>query len=306
MDSTLYLILDSMKKIIFSLAMAFLLISCSKELYNSSSWENKQVKIDGNISEWPNPLRFYDQESGISYCISNDRYNLYLACSISNEFLQIKILRSGLEFGIDTLGKKIFPVSIRYPAENSAVTAPKPDSDLRTQQGTVSKPDRSGFKLKLLAEATEIQLKGFKPQVGKIISLSSHNDTGISAAINFDSKGIMNYEAVIPFSAFYHTALVPSDSDRVFNYELKINPASRSDNSSYGNGGSRGSGGRSGMGSGGMRGGGMHGGMGGGGMRGGGMRGGGMSGENRENNYQRSANLSGTTKTTIHLKLAYK
>jgi hypothetical protein len=299
-----------MKKIVFSLIMALLSISCSKELYNSSSWENKHVKIDGNLNEWPNPLRFYDQESGISYCISNDRYNLYLACSISNELMQIKILRSGLEFGIDTLGKKTFPVSIRYPAENSGVTAPRRDSELAAQQGIDRKPDRSGFKLKLLAEATEMQLTGFKPQVGKIISLSTINDTGISAAINFDSKGIMNYEAVIPFSAFYHSALVPSDSDRVFNYELKINPASRSDNSSYGNGGSRGGGGRSGMGSGGMHGGGMRGGMGGsgmrsGGMRGGGMNGNGMSGENRENNFQRSANLSGTTKTTIRLKLAY-
>jgi hypothetical protein len=46
-------------------------------------------------------------------------------------------------------------------------------------------------------------------------------------------------------------------------------------------------------------------------MRGGGMRGGEMgnsemSGESGRNNYQRNANSSGTTKTTIKLKLAYK
>ena len=44
----------------------------------------------------------------------------------------------------------------------------------------------------------------------------------------------------------------------------------------------------------------------GGGIRGGGMNGNRMSGENGENSYQRGPNLSGTTKTTIKLKLAYR
>ena len=72
----------------------------------------------------------------------------------------------------------------------------------------------------------------------------------------------MNYEAVIPFSTFYKTELVPSDSSRIFNYEIKINAPDKSNNISGG----------SNMGGGGMRGGGMGGG---GGMRGGGMGGGG-------------------------------
>jgi len=41
-------------------------------------------------------------------------------------------------------------------------------------------------------------------------------------------------------------------------------------------------------------------------MRGAGMNDNRMSGENGSNSYQRNANLSGTTKTTIKLKLAYR
>jgi hypothetical protein len=296
-----------MKKIILSLLIVCLFISCTNKVYNSSSWQSKKITVDGNIPEWSNPLRFYDQETGINYCISNDQYNLYLVLSISNDFLQTKILRSGLEFRIDTMGKKSFAVGIKYPIGNISETVLKPNNDQQSEIDSKKRPDRSALKLRLLAEATEMQLTGFKPQAGKIISVSPPNNTGISAAINFDTKGIMNYEAVIPFSTFYKTKLTPSDSNKIFNYEIKINPVSKSDYSSNNGGGNRGGGSRSSMGSGGMGGGGMRGGgMHGGGMRGGGMNGSRMSGGNGDNGYQRGANMSGTTKTTIKLKLAYK
>jgi len=301
-----------MKKVISAFIIFFLLISCTNKIYNSSSWQSKKVTVDGNIPEWSNPLRFYDQETGLSYCISNDKFNIYFCCSVSDEFLQTKILRSGIELGIDTLGKKNFTVGIRYPTGNSSVTEMRPNVDPQAITDPKTRSDRSAYKLKLLAEAREIQLIGFKPNLGKYISLTPQNSSGISAAINFDNKGFLNYEAVIPFSTFYKNQLIPSDSDKVFDYQIKINQVNRSNNGGNGSG-NRGGG----MNGGGMRGGGMRGGgMGGGGMRGGGMRGGGMrggemgnsemSGESGRNNYQRNANASGTTKTTIKLKLAYK
>jgi hypothetical protein len=297
-----------MKKIIPLLIVVCFLISCSKKIYNSSSWQSNKVTIDGKINEWPNPLRFYDQETGISYNITNDRDKLYFVCSITNEFLQTKILRSGLEFKIDTLGKKSLGVGIKYPIGNISVTELKPNKS-QAKEGSGEKPDRSAYKLKLLAQATEIQLVGFKPHFGKIISLAVPDNSGISAAINFDVNGIMNYEAVIPFSTFYKNELTPSDSSTIFNFQIKVNPVPNSNNGS--NSGNRGGGMRGGgMGGGGMRGGGMGGGgMRGGGM-GGGMRGGGMSGgrsgDSEGNGSQRNGNNASTTKTTIKLKLAYR
>jgi hypothetical protein len=294
-----------MKKYISAFFVICLFAACSNKIYDSSGWQSKKVTIDGKIDEWSNPLRFYDQETGISYNISNDHYNIYFAASISNDFLQTKILRSGLEFRIDTLGKKSFGVSIKYPLGNL------PANEMETisqpaNEGSEKRPDRSSLKLKLLAEATEIQLVGFKSSLGKIISLAVPNKSGISAAINFDVNGIMNYETVIPFSTFYRTELLPSDSSKVFSFQIKVNPLANSNNSSGNGSGMRGGGMRGGGMGGGMRGGGM----GGGGMRGGGMRGGGMNGgrngEYGGNGYQGNSNLSGVTKTTIKLKLAYR
>ena len=287
-----------MKKIISAFFVICLFGSCANKVYYSSSWQSKKITVDGNIPEWSNPLRFYDQETGISYCISNDNYNLYFCCSITNEFLQTKILHAGLEFKIDTLGKKSFPVGIRFPIGNNNEMAPESKPNPQAKDDPNERRDRSTLQLKLLAEAREIELTGFKSNLGKIISVIPPNNTGISAAINFDTRGSMNYEAVIPFSTFYKNELMPSDSNTVFNYQIKINSIYKSNNGGYGSNGKSG---------GGMNRGGMHG----GGMRGGGMRGGGMNGEripgeNGGYGYNRNSNISGTTKTTIALKLSYR
>jgi hypothetical protein len=177
----------------------------------------------------------------------------------------------------------------------------------QTEPGSGKRLDRSAFKLKLIAEAREIQLVGFKPTLGRIISLSDQNNTGISAAINFNKMGNMNYEVVIPFSTFYKNGLTRSDSNTVFNYRIKVNPVPNLNTGESSGGGMR---------RGGMRGGGM----GGSGMRGGGMGGSGMSGgrmgsgmngsdtyrNNEGNGFQRNTTVSGTTKIETKLKLAYR
>jgi len=332
-----------MKKYIPAFVIMFFLISCAKTVYYSSDWQSNKITVDGKMSEWSNPLRFYDQESGINYTISNDHQNLYLCCTIANEQMQMKILRSGIEFSIDTLGEKKFPVILKYPFSTSPnqelIRNPANKQSTSIQQNTNaqsennnesdynippnssvqlnsnSQPgqssrgrvDRSAMKLRLLAEKTEMQLTGFKPPLGKVIPMSVQNKTGISAAVDFDKTGTMCYEVVIPFSTFYKDRLTPSDTNKVFNYRIKINSASNSGGGQNRGNGSRGGGMRGGMG-GGMGGGGMRG-MGGGGMRGGmggGMGGGGMYGDNGGEGRQRSGSNSGTTKIETKLKLAYR
>jgi hypothetical protein len=301
-----------MKKIVPLLFVMYLFISCTNRLINSSDWQSKKFSVDGIIPEKSDPLRFYDEKTRINYTISNDRQNLYLCCSIYDEFMQAKILRSGLEFGIDTLGKKSFPVSIKYPFGNKVDPEPVKNGNPQTKADINERMNPSSFKLKLVAEARELRLVGFKPPLGSIISLSGPDNNGITAAINFDKMGIMFYKAVIPFSTFYKNELTPADSNTIFNYRIKIDPLPKSNGSGSNS---------SGMHGGGMHGGGMgSGGMRGGGMRGGGMRGGGMSGgrmgsgmngrsmnrENGENGSQRNSSLAGTTKTSVKLKLAYR
>ena len=154
-------------------------------------------------------------------------------------------------------------------------------------------------------EPKQMQLTGFKPPIGGITPLQ--NEYGISADISWDSKGIMNYQAIIPFNTFCKNALSESGSQRIFSVSIIIPPLRTQTTSGRGGGYGRASGGMGGGMSGGMSGG-MRGGRMGGGMRGGesfggGGRGGGGAPRSFEGTGGQST-LNQLTRITMKIKLA--
>ena len=297
-----------MKNIIFIFFLSTLFFSCSHKTYDALGWQSNKVTVDGRIPEWENPLRFYDDKSKINYTISNDLQNLYVCMKVSDETEQLKMLRGGMEFRIDTSGKKGFPIIMTYPMKNQQGQQHKKSENQPEKKPDDKPADHSGMKLKLLNQAKDMQLNGFKPPLGGILPLFN-TTAGISAAINMDSLGIMYYEAVIPFNTFYKKELTPADSNKVFSYEIVVNglPAPAM---SGGGGGGRGMGGGGmgggGMGGGGMGGGGMRGGGMGGGMGGGGMRGGGGGGRGGGGSYSGNGDMYVTNKISCKMKFSFK
>ena len=289
-----------MKQISLALFVLCLFSSCSHKVYDSLNWQSNKVTVDGKIPEWSNPLRFYNDKSKINYTITNDRRNLYVCMKISDVTEQIKIFRGGMEFRIDTLGKKSFPVALIYPIANHQMTM-RNRGESQTGRNPKERPEHSSMAQNLLIQAKELELVGFKPPLGGILSLFN-TSYGILAAMDLDSLGIMYYEAVIPFRTFLKDELTPADSNKVFSYEIKVNgvPAPQSHE---GGDGSRGMGGGS-HGGIGMSGGGMGGGHHGGGMGGSGMHGGGQrssSGNTSENNE-----LYTTNKVNKQLRFSFR
>ena len=258
----------TLRKIFYSFFVLVLFSSCSHKIYDILDWQADKITADGKIQEWPDPLRFFDEKSKINYSISNDRQNLYLGMKISDEALKTKIIHGGMEFRIDTTGKKSFPISFIFPLANEIVMAKHTRNEIQPGKSYEGKPDRTSLNQKMLNHAEEAQLVGFKPPLEGIQSLLN-NPSGISGAIAIDNLGIMYYEAIIPFKTFYKNELTITDTNTVFSYEIKVKalPAIPVHEGS--------SGGR-GMGGGGMSGGGE--GMGGGHRGGGGGQSGGMGG----------------------------
>jgi hypothetical protein len=299
--------------LIIELVILVLFSSCSHKVYDALDYQDILVKADGKIREWPDPLRFYDEKSKINYTISNDRKNLYLCLKVSDNASKMKIVRGGLEFRIDTSGKDKFPVSFIFPLPNDIVI-PKQSGE-ETQPGN-HQQGRSRLPMvqNMLNHAEKAQLVGFKHPLEGIQSVRN-NPAGISAAISIDSLGILNYEAIIPFSTFYKNELTKEDTNRVFCFEMKINalpaPAAHEGGGGSGGGGGHGGGGGgmqggmggSGMGGGGMGGGGHHGGggMGGGGGHGG-QHGGGQGGSNMSANSDLYVKNQITKKMRLSLK----
>ncbi|MGZ4037337.1 MAG: hypothetical protein ACXVPQ_05870, partial [Bacteroidia bacterium] len=243
----------TMKLMFFSVLVLMCLSFCAPKVYDRLSWQQKEVTVDGNASEWPMPLKYFDSKSKLNFTITNDRVNLYICVRAADDASQAKILRSGMEIALDTSAKKTFPFSVVYPLPRGD-RAKKFKKEDRQDQSDVSKKEA------LIQGLKEMKLNGFLITETDLVSTNS--PYGIKAGLEVDKSDVMIYELVIPFKTFYKEQLTPSDTNKVFNYRIKVMGIAFE-----GGGGSGGNGG----------GGGRHGGgMGGGGMGGGGMGGGGM------------------------------
>jgi len=246
-------------KLFFSILMMGLFFSCSKSVY-VNSWQSKNVKADGNLQEWIVPLNNYDVKSKLQYSITNDSLNLYVCIRATDDQSQLKIIRAGMQVWIDTAGKNNQQVGILFPlssSEHSANISRKPEytgDSSKTRQ--YQKPDSKSLKARFNREPKEMKLVGFKPPIGGITLLQ--NENGIAANIDWDSTGIMNYEAIIPFKTFYKKSLSLSDSTKIFGINIIIPALPESSNS--GGGGHEGASGFGGGGHGGGYGGGHGGG----------------------------------------------
>ncbi|HEY4798294.1 MAG TPA: hypothetical protein VII99_04370, partial [Bacteroidia bacterium] len=200
----------------------------------------------------------------------------------TDEQTQLKIIRSGMKLWIDTTGKNkkitglFFPIESGNEQRNSSA-GHKHEDTARANTKQFQKPSSKSIKARYNKAPKEMQLVGFKPPLGGIMPLQ--NESGIAASIDWDSIGIMTYEAILPFKTFYKKSLAAADSAKKIGITLII-PALAAPPSSGGHreGGGGMGGGMGGMGGGmgGMRGAG--GGYGGGGRRGGGNYGGGNTG----------------------------
>lgn len=83
--------------------------------YAKAQWAPVPVTADGMLNEWKVPLQGFDDRSQISYQITNDSVNLYLAISTMDERTQINIMRAGITLGVNINGKKQVVSSVSYP-----------------------------------------------------------------------------------------------------------------------------------------------------------------------------------------------
>ncbi len=254
-----------MKKIIPAILVLILFSSCTHTVYKSLDWQRTKVTADGWNIEWPDELRFMDEKTRISYNITNDLYNLYVFMRVADPIIVMKIIHGGMELRIDTLGKNAFPIEFIFPMANEIVMTRDMRGISQKENNYGERPTHPAIKQKILSPATEAQLVGFKhPHEGRISLL--HNTSGISASIEIDSLGMLSYEAILPFSAFYKDELTKVDTNHAFNYEFMINALPAPSDREGGGGGGQGMSG--GMGGGGQHGGGQHGGAGRGGSHG--------------------------------------
>lgn len=246
---------------------------CSAQNKSTLQSPPANITVDGDLKEWGDSLRYYNEDQKLYYTLANDKENLYMAIRINDRSEQMRVLGAGLTLSIDTRGKKKETFSVTFPIGGSPAMAPEGDSQSltggATGQGTHDDQMQAN-----LTKLRQIKVTGFKDVESDLITTS--NTYGFKTAIDFDKDGNLVYEAAIPLKLFHDDE--PTKNEWAFNFKINgiSRPQKSGDNDNSMQGGGRGmGGGRGGMGGG-------RGGMGGGrGMRGGGG-GQGQSGDRSE------------------------
>jgi hypothetical protein len=238
----------------------------NKNVQNKLQPPPSNITVDGDLKDWGDTLRYYNQDKQLYYNLANDQDNIYMAIRINDRSQQIRVLRAGLTLSIDTRGKKKESFSITFPVGDQSKDAMMQEAGDLQGGGDVTQQDRDDLAKARLTKLREIRVVGFKDIEGEMITTS--NTYGIKTAIDYDKDGHLVYEAAIPLKFFHADDLAKSE----WAFNFKINGITRQGQNP--NNPDQDGPGRAGRGGGGMSGGG-----GGRGGRGGG-RGGHMGGGN--------------------------
>lgn len=180
----------------------------------SNKWVPANIKIDGQATEWPKPLQFYNNDTKLFYTIANDKDTLYVIVSVPDRQSQMKIMKSGLTVSVNPSGKKKGGASLTFPL--TAEATPPPDVPQESQQKVAEE-----WKKQILANVKEIKVDGFTGVTDGNIPVN--NQYGIRTASSFDGTGNLVCEMAIPLSV----AGIPAGYEKPIAYRFKVNALSR-------------------------------------------------------------------------------
>lgn len=210
------------------------------------------IKIDGNLQDWGDSLRYLNADKHITYSLANNGDNLYMAIRINDYGEQVMILNAGLTLAIDPHGKKKDSFTITFPVGEEG--GPTNFGIPRQGIGDSVKQEHGELVEAEMTRLRHIKVTGFADIEGNLITTS--NTYGIKTALDYDKEGNLVCEAAIPLK-FFHAGNIAKNE---WAFNIKINGFTKPGQGRE-NGGQEGQG-RSGRGGG--FGGGGHGGRGGG------------------------------------------
>ena len=212
-----------------SLFIFALFISCNNKVYKGL-WLTQPTQVNGGQNDISHSYKFYDSESNLYYTIGNDLDNLYISISTNSQQTQMRILRSGIQFCIDTTGKYgehtkiVFPFAVMQKKNKSFSDEGNGSNQLGGQgrnNGFGQKLESlNSLKKKFMNENKAMHLIGFKTPIGGTVPLP--NDYGIKMDITWDSANTMIYQASIPFVTFYKKSLSVADSSKIFGISMSL------------------------------------------------------------------------------------
>jgi hypothetical protein len=289
---------------------------CSSSTQLTSTWQNQDIKIDGNASDWKMDLQSI-KDQNITVGFKNDSHFLYL-CLITNDMSKIsQLMRSGLIVWFEPANSSYKTYGLKYPLTQEFNDQPptgqmNKDKSTRensqrgnAQKDNMPKNNPSGENLGKMIETffqKQLEMEILNEEKFPLTTITIQNKEGVEAKFG-EYKGMLAYELRVPLAVegdySFKAGAVPGDKIKIrFETETADNNKMRGGESmpqgsgqGPGGGGQAPGGGGQGPGGGGMPGGGM---SGGGGMPGGGGKPGGSN-----SGMSKSSSLNYTIELTL-------
>src|SRR5476651_1808925 len=211
--------------------------SAQKNIQEGSVRAPAGIKVDGKLTEWNDSFQATNKVTLLTYTLSNDDNNLYLAIKSTDQTNSTKITAGGISFTINTADKKkeqdafalVFPVISRDAmggmfgqrgaggGQGGGQGGPPGGGGGQGGRPVMDSATLALRRTQTVAAAKEIKLIGFKDIPDSVISI--YNDYGIKAALGYDAKGNLMYELSIPLK----TLGLSTDNAKEFAYNLKVN-----------------------------------------------------------------------------------
>ena len=189
-------------------------------------------KEDGHTNEWPVTKFETDLGTDIKYAIDNDGTNLYMAMNISNEGIQMKILRMGMDMYVDLKGKKKEGRGITFPikeekkaADNEPVNKEVPVEKSSPQKKLL---DKKIMRSTMTLHQVYMKVFGFEGSRSQDQGLSMPGS--INVAFSWDTLDVMHIEYLVPLKMLGDLS---SLKDKEISIGWKLNGMYPSDNPRY-------------------------------------------------------------------------
>ena len=170
--------------------------SQQSDMVQSVPYQKDSLVANGDDGDWPKPLPFFDEKTGLSYTISNDNENLYILATSKNETTIQRVLRGGLTVLINNHGVKeeAGAAGIVFPTGNRVQKGDKILND---------RPEMQQNKHVALDAVQDYSLFGFHDiKTPENFDYGKKNAEGIELGIGLNIANELVYEAMIPLSSF--------------------------------------------------------------------------------------------------------
>jgi len=245
-----------MKKIfLLSISFSFLSLSqlCARTDKYAGQPENEDSlpvrhTIDGVTTEWPDSIFVTDKETSIKYAIDNDDEFLFIAIRVPEFKTQMKMMRMGMDFYIDTRGKKKESKGIEFPVKRDAPMRSQEPGGERNSNSSNGREGRENFDIKKARQSmalTMLYMKvfGFDESNPDAEAQGLMMPGKANVAFSWDSADLMNIEYRIPLSLVGEVAAL---NQKTISLGWKINgmemPAGGPSGEGFSGGGRRGGG----------------------------------------------------------------